>query len=621
MKLISGLQPHQVLQRIGTQGANLKLMGKTESSEAITVSVNDAKGALAGLANLTANLDGQGGFEVSLSNIPVGGPYTLTITQGLDNVEISPFFCGDVWVLAGQSNMQGVGSMSQPAEPHPLVQVFSMRRVWRLAEDPLHIRQESPDPCHNLGAQFTDAEGESYRKSAPTGVSAGIYFAREMIDRTGVPQGLIATAHGGTSMAQWSPERAELEGDSLYWSMVESVRQTGQPVTGMLWYQGESDTSDEPSAVYTERMQALVAASRRDLNAPELPWVIVQIGRVYGSQNTIAWNSIQDQQQHLPDVIPNLQLVASIDLPMDDMIHIGSTGFPRLGKRLATVAHGMIDPQAPALRSPQVDFVEKVDSGDGICRYAVHFKHANELKSEGRPHGFALIDQYGKELPLIYKITLSGNTVLLDLFPAVSIYVSSCQLSYGHGTTPYCNIVNEHDLPVPVFGPIWISEPTASTTFFTEWKLSEPQQIERNGPGIPPPPADLPTENKTYGSDGFVNEHDNWSRKTGFAYFFQTLHLSEPMTLDFKMGYDGPFAMWINGEALFSDPNGVNPCVPDKASRTRELPAGNHEMCVGMDVANGIAWGFFLRIARTDLTGEQIESGDYILPVKAPTPA
>lgn len=40
-----------------------------------------------------------------LKGMPVGGPYTLIIGKS----EYKNIYVGDLWVLAGQSNMQGVG--------------------------------------------------------------------------------------------------------------------------------------------------------------------------------------------------------------------------------------------------------------------------------------------------------------------------------------------------------------------------------------------------------------------------------------------------------------------------------------------------------------------------------
>ena len=45
-----------------------------------------------------------------LEGIGVGGPYTLTITDNKDTITFSDIYVGDVWLLAGQSNMEGGGA-------------------------------------------------------------------------------------------------------------------------------------------------------------------------------------------------------------------------------------------------------------------------------------------------------------------------------------------------------------------------------------------------------------------------------------------------------------------------------------------------------------------------------
>ena len=47
-----------------------------------------------------------------LTGIPVGGPYTLTISDKNGEVDFDNIYVGDVWILAGQSNMEGAGLMA-----------------------------------------------------------------------------------------------------------------------------------------------------------------------------------------------------------------------------------------------------------------------------------------------------------------------------------------------------------------------------------------------------------------------------------------------------------------------------------------------------------------------------
>jgi len=140
---------------------------------------------------------------------------------------------------------------------------------------------ESPDICHNGGAQCSREDGERLRRIATKGTGVGIFFAREMMVKTGVPQGLICTAQGGTSMPQWSPAGKAEGPASLYASMLASVAATGQPVAGVLWYQGESDASAAEASPYTARMEELVRSTRRDLRQPRVPWVVVQLARTF----------------------------------------------------------------------------------------------------------------------------------------------------------------------------------------------------------------------------------------------------------------------------------------------------------------------------------------------------
>ena len=47
-------------------------------------------------------------------------------------------YVGDLWILAGQSNMQGYGDMIDVETPSPYVHSFESRYDWVIAEEPLH---------------------------------------------------------------------------------------------------------------------------------------------------------------------------------------------------------------------------------------------------------------------------------------------------------------------------------------------------------------------------------------------------------------------------------------------------------------------------------------------------
>ena len=615
MEIVSGLSDGQVLQRLSPRGADVVLRGTGTHDGPIRAKITKGNVALKGWKNRVVGDIVRGKFVVHLSSVPVGGPYRLRLESGTQRAEIKSFFVGDVWVMAGQSNMQGIGNMTGAARPHPLIRNFSMRREWRLAEDPLHLLEESPDLCHTA-IQRSAREREKLRRNAIKGVGVGIFFAREMLKRSGgVPQGLISTAHGGTSMQQWSPDRKKLGGESLYASMLMSLRATGQPVAGLLWYQGESDANPNDAPSYVARMKRLVAATRRDFNQPNLPWMIVQIARFFvDGASPVHWNAIQELQRQLPEKIKFLETVPAVDLVMDDAIHIGSAGFPQLAARLASAADRLVYKNTRELRPPQLRGAKLVDRpAPGVVKVTFDCVQG-DLRSAGEPSGFRFVSPDGIPLNLVFKTTLKGNKATLFLDKKMSL---GNDLFYGHGYAPYCNITDARGFSLPAFGPLPLgdSKPRPILPFITQWKVTEliPNATRLDKISLDEVKA-LPTAERNYPKEGFVNEHPLWENKSGQMYFQSKFHLDEPMKLQFLMGYDGPFRLWLDEKPFFIDMEGVNPCYADQSSRTAVLQPGTHDLHVGMDTNTGLAWGFFLRLARRDVTKAQVQSGDFAKP-------
>jgi sialate O-acetylesterase len=608
MNIIQGLAEGQVLQRLNSRGANAEIfLSPAAKGLPVLATISGSRGALKGWKARPVGQSKGKPLTVTLTGIPAGGPYRLELQVGKDRAQVRQFFVGDVWILAGQSNMEGVGDMTAPAKRHPLIRAFSMRREWVLAADPLHLLAESPDKCHNSGIQRTPEECAKLRRTQQKGVGPGMFFAHEMLRRSGVPQGLVATAHGGTSMSQWEPVNGE-----MYQSMLASVRATGQPAAGLLWYQGESDTNPHDAALYEDRMKKLVAATRRDFRLPGLPWVIVQIARVLTTDLNPSWNRIQELQRLLPGRIKNLETVAAIDLSLDDGIHISSQGYVTLGSRLAMAMDQFVG--RAKMRPPQLLKVKVLESIFSP-RIEVTFGSVSKgLKAPGEPAGFCLATPEGKPAAVIYKTTLHGNVARLHC----SGLVPGLYLHYGLGCFPICNITDGRGYSLPVFGPVPAANPVAILGFVKQWKTTGLLT-----PGVPLgeiacPNVETPEAKvKTYAChlDGFIEEHASWEAKTGQQYFSSILELEEPMKLRFLMGYDGPFRLWLNEELFFQDLKGTNPALPDARKKSVSLPAGRHRLTVAMDTNEGMAWGFFLRFVREGVSPAQLKDNSYKKPV------
>src|SRR5262249_1035146 len=144
-------------------------------------------------------------------------------------------------------------------------------------------------------------------------------------------------------------------------------------------------------------------------------------------------------------------VVPAVDLELDDLIHIGTQGLKRLGRRMARIAlHGLRGksgpPPGPRLSSVAVE-------GD---RLRVRFEGVAEagFPPSVRVTALSLHDENGKPVPYIYKTTVDSehpSDVLLWLIGPVG---PNWTLQYGYGFDPACTLTDADDMAVPIFGPI-----------------------------------------------------------------------------------------------------------------------------------------------------------------------
>lgn len=155
------------------------------------------------------------------------------------------FGIGEVFVTAGQSNSTNSGQF-RTKQTSGMVSSFS-GSDWRIANDPqpgTHDNSEGGSPWPAFG----DA----------------------MYQRFGVPIGIAATGHGGTSVNQWRP------GDELFSWMMTRVYQLGPcGFRAMLWHQGESDV-EMPSREYAQKLEEVIESSKLAAGW-EFPWFVAQV--------------------------------------------------------------------------------------------------------------------------------------------------------------------------------------------------------------------------------------------------------------------------------------------------------------------------------------------------------
>jgi len=156
------------------------------------------------------------------------------------------------------------------------------------------------------------------------------------------------------------------------------------------------------------------------------------------------WNLVQEFQRLAESSIASGGMVSSIDLALDDGIHIGTQDLKRLGMRLANLA---------LQRTKRGPRPVSATLSNGIVR--VVFSEVNgRLVSAGRISGFSIHDSSGQAVPRIYKALVDPNDPSAVLLYVGGKMPEGAILHYGAGRDPYCNLRDEADMAAPVFGPL-----------------------------------------------------------------------------------------------------------------------------------------------------------------------
>jgi sialate O-acetylesterase len=280
-------------------------------------------------ARTTASPDGQWQMELP-GRTPEDAPLSLVAASGPAEKTVKDIRVGDVWLCAGQSNMNFLMRPNLPWSEGVLDWEEEVRsaddqelRFFTVVPEASHTAQEV---AHGLWRPASP-EFAGYLSAVP------FYFGKGIRQTAGVPVGIIVSALGGTSIREWSAPEAlrgcpdaenalarhvtlrEKHADQVreyYGKQAPAYRQSAVsrmaepayaaaynepykgwrhqpsglfnamirpldwfPIKGILWYQGESDTTR--SELYRERLERMIAGQRARRNEPQLPFIVVQL--------------------------------------------------------------------------------------------------------------------------------------------------------------------------------------------------------------------------------------------------------------------------------------------------------------------------------------------------------
>ncbi len=179
---------HMVLQH----GRPLRVWGWDQPGRPVRVSIADQE--------LSAITDGDGRWEVMLDPLKPGGPHEMSVisTEGDSlgsEVLLEDVLVGEVWLCAGQSNMQWPISRSSDAKENAAGADHPRLRLMTVNENVAQRDQ-------------TDVIVEPWVVCTPQTVgnfsAVGYHFGRELLETLDMPIGLIDNSAGGTRAEAWT---------------------------------------------------------------------------------------------------------------------------------------------------------------------------------------------------------------------------------------------------------------------------------------------------------------------------------------------------------------------------------------------------------------------------------
>jgi hypothetical protein len=234
-----------------------------------------------------------------------------------DAVQLPPREKFHLFLLVGQSNMAGRGIIAdEDRKPDPRVLMLDKSGKWTPAIDPMHF--DKPAAGVGLGRTF------------------GIQIAAA---RPGITVGLIPCAVGGSPIDSWKPGAFYAATKSHPWD--DAMQRAGialkdGTLKGILWHQGESDSTAALAPGYEAKLRELIARLRKELNAPDAPFVAGQMGQFAG----VPWDASKEQvdrvHRELPAKVARTAFVSSAGLNhKGDKVHFDAASYREFGQRYA----------------------------------------------------------------------------------------------------------------------------------------------------------------------------------------------------------------------------------------------------------------------------------------------
>lgn len=377
---------HAVLQR----DCPVAVWGTADPSEAVKVRFGGVSAE--GVA------DANGLWKVVLPCLTGGEKGTLFFESPKGSAASEDVLVGDVWLCAGQSNMEWTLRKSDHAAEETAAADFPEIRQFKV---PPLAKPDLQDQVQGKWSVCTPQTAGDF-------TAIGYYLAKDLHERSLVPQGLLNCSRGGTqieswlspealasqaslsivmdrwnqlataypeakaefdvAMDAWNREKAEVEKAGTSFAKPKPVPPGGDPASrglpssvhnamaapvlpytkrAVIWYQGEANWQHPPE--YKDLLQALIVDWRKKMGQGDLPFAIIQLPS-YGTDDTLSWPILREGQAAALQ-LPATSLVVAMGLGGTDIHPLNKQDY---AARLAPVVRRDVLGEQIVASGPQI---------------------------------------------------------------------------------------------------------------------------------------------------------------------------------------------------------------------------------------------------------------------------
>jgi sialate O-acetylesterase len=388
------------------QGQAVPFWGKADPGEVVTVRfAGQSKKAIAAL---------DGTWRVKLDPMRANATPATMIVSGKNTIELKNILRGEVWLMAGQSNMQRLlsetanGEAAIAAANHPLIRLFNVSRQVAF--------KHTPPPL----ATWQACSPQSVKQFS----AAGYYFGVELERELHVPIGLINASYGGSQAEAWTPVEYLLASEDLrptvertkIWDE-ERPRVRAEYDEALKKWRGEADNAraagarPQPSPAVPDALREYrIASSIYDrMIAPVIPFFIRGAIWYQGESN-------EARAQQYGVLLPTM-IRAWRERWGEGNFPFGIVQLPNYRDQKPEPAdeawsHVREAQRRTALQTSNTGLIVTIDIGEA---HDIHPK--NKLDLGKRMARWALVDVYGRKLtksgPMFRKATIGGSRMIL----------------------------------------------------------------------------------------------------------------------------------------------------------------------------------------------------------------